>query len=251
MHSFPVTSSFEDGIGRIELNDTASRNAISHRMSNAIAEAVASLLDTHVQVIVLTASAPVFSAGGSLDDLLSPPGPLSAAYRGLHSLANCPVPTIAAVGGPAIGAGVSLPLACDVILVSPAARFDPRFLDIAIHPGGAHLWHLSRRVGYQGAAAMVLMGDVLDGEEAVRAGLAWRCVPAPALVPTAMSLAKRVVGRPPGLVALTKTTLRQTIGLVDPVEAERLELGAQEWSVAQPEHIDAVQRLKKQIKDHR
>ncbi len=250
MDSFLVASSLDDGVGVLELDDKARRNALSHDMSNALADAVQTLLDEHAKAIVLTASAPVFSAGGSIDDLLDPPGPLSAAYRGLHALVSCPVPTIAAVGGPAIGAGVSLPLACDVVVVSPAARFDPRFLDIAIHPGGAHLWHLSRRVGYQGAAAMVLFGDVLTGEDAVRAGLAWRCMPAAKLVPTAVGLAQRVAGRPPGLVARTKDTLRRTAGLDDPAEAEEMELEAQEWSVAQPEHHDAVQRLRERIGGH-
>lgn len=97
---------------------------------------------------------------------------------------------------------------------------------------------------------MVLFGDVLTGEDAVRAGLAWRCVPAAKLVTTAVGLAQRVAGRPPGLVARTKDTLRRTVGLDDPAEAEEMELEAQEWSVAQPEHHDAVQRLRERIGGH-
>jgi enoyl-CoA hydratase len=152
------------------------------------------------------------------------------------------------VGGAAIGAGVSLPLACDVIVVSDEAQFDPRFLDVAIHPGGGHLWELGRRVGRQGAVAMVLCGDVLSGEDAVRTGLAWRCVPHDQLLDTAKSLARRAASRSPDLVVRTKDTLRRTAELADRQEAERLELEAQEWSVAQPAHLRAVRALRDRVR---
>ncbi|HEX4865351.1 MAG TPA: enoyl-CoA hydratase-related protein [Acidimicrobiales bacterium] len=246
-----VTVEYHDDVALITLSDPERRNALSHAMSNALASTVRGAVDSGARAVVLTAMPPVFCAGGSIDDLLDPPGPLSAAYEGLHALAACPVPTIAAVGGPAIGAGVSLPLACDVVVVSSESSFDPRFLDIAIHPGGGHLWYLARRVGHQGAAAMVLCGDVLTGQEAVAAGLAWRCVAAKDLMATAMQFARRTADRPPGLVARTKDTLRRTARLEDPSEAERIELEAQEWSVSQTEYQESVRRLRRQLKDRR
>jgi enoyl-CoA hydratase len=105
-------------------------------------------------------------------------------------LADAPIPTIAVVDGAVVGAGVNLPLACDVVLVSPDARFDPRFLDVGIHPGGGHLQLLRERVGRQGAAAWSLCGDQLTGEDAVTAGLAWRCLPSDELLGTAPSAAQ-------------------------------------------------------------
>jgi enoyl-CoA hydratase len=237
-----------NGIAVVVLNDPAHRNVLSRAMSDAVAEAVASTHEAGARAIVLAASPPVFCAGGSVDDLLDPPGPLAEAYAGVHALADCPVPTIAAVGGAAIGAGVSLPLACDVMLVSDEARFDPRFLDVAIHPGGGHLWELSRRVGPQGAAALVLCGDVLSGEDAARTGLAWRCVPPDQLLDTAKILDRRAASRSPELVVRTKDTLRRTAGLNDRHEAERLELEAQKWSVAQPAHLRAVRALRDRVR---
>jgi enoyl-CoA hydratase len=237
-----------DGVGVVWLDDPGHRNVLSRAMSDALAAAVSSVLDAGARAIVLAASPPVFCAGGSVDDLLDPPGPLSEAYAGLHALADCPVPTIAAVGGAAIGAGVSLPLVCDVVIVSDEARFDPRFLDVAIHPGGGHLWHLIHRVGRQGAAAMVLCGDVLAGEDAVRAGMAWRCVPHDELLETATTFAARAASRSPDLVVRTKDTLQRTSGLTDRRDAERLELEAQEWSVAQPAHLSAVKVLRDRVR---
>ncbi|MBL7512141.1 enoyl-CoA hydratase/isomerase family protein, partial [Frankia sp. CN4] len=172
-----VAVEFRDGYAVLTLDDPAHRNALSLELSDALAAAVGSALAEGAGAIVLAATPPVFSAGGNLDDLITPKAPLRALYAGMLAVANAPVPTIAAVGGAAIGAGVNLPLACDVVLASPSATFDPRFLDVGIHPGGGHLWRLAHRVGPQGAAALVLCGDRLTGAEAAAAGLAWRCVP--------------------------------------------------------------------------
>jgi enoyl-CoA hydratase/carnithine racemase len=66
-----------------------------------------------------------------------------------RALADAPVPTLAVVDGPAIGAGVNFALACDVVITTPRAIFDPRFIDVGMHPGGGHLWRLQHRVGPQ------------------------------------------------------------------------------------------------------
>jgi enoyl-CoA hydratase len=157
------------------------------------------------------------------------------------------VPTIAAVAGAALGAGVNLPLACDVIIAAESARFDPRFLDVGIHPGGAHLWRLVQRVGVQGAAALVLLGDVLTGEEAQEHGLAWRCVPDADLEEVAMTLARRAARRSAPLMRRTKQTLTATLAATSFDDAFALELEAQEWSVNQPEFAEAVRRVQASV----
>jgi enoyl-CoA hydratase len=189
----------------------------------------------------------VFCAGGSLDSLLDRRVPLREMYAGMTRLADSPVPTIAAVGGPAIGAGVNLPLACDVVIASRSARFDPRFLDAGIHPGGGHLWRLRQRIGSQGAAALVLCGDILTGAEAAEHGLAWRCVDDADLEATALRLARRAAGRPAALVQRTKDTLRRSALLTDPADAVELELRAQEWSVEQPAFTESVRRIQREV----
>ncbi|GGV35816.1 enoyl-CoA hydratase [Actinomadura cremea] len=242
----PVGLSLSGGVAVIRLDDPARRNALSREMSDAIAAAVDRALDGGARAIVLAAAPPVFCAGGSLDALLDRRVPLADMYAGMARLASAPVPTIAAVGGAAIGAGVNLPLACDVVIVSDRARFDPRFLDAGIHPGGGHLWRLAARVGHQGAAAMALCGDVLTGAEAVERGLAWRRVADGELDGAALRLARRAAERPPALVRRAKESLRASLTL-DEAEAAAVELRAQRWSVEQPEFHERVRRIRERV----
>lgn len=235
------------GVGVLLLDDPERRNALSKPMSDALAGAVDTALAEGARALVLTAAPPVFCAGGSLDGLLDRTVPLAEMYAGMERLAAAPVPTIAAVGGPAIGAGVNLPLACDIVLASPAARFDPRFLDVGIHPGGGHLWRLAGRVGAQGAAALVLCGDALTGEEAAAKGLAWRCVPEDELESTALRLAERAAGRSAPLVRRAKQTLNESLALGRAEEAAKLELAAQQWSVERPEFAETVRAVQRRL----
>ena len=93
-------------------------------------------------------------------------------YDGFLAVANCTLPTIAAVNGAAVGAGLNLALAADVRIAGPAALFDPRFQKLGIHPGGGATWMLQRAVGPQVARASLLFGMRFDAEAAVRYGLA-------------------------------------------------------------------------------
>ena len=246
-----VTLEQAAGVAVLTLADPAHRNALSHAVSGALASAVDAALAGGARALVLTAEPPVFCAGGSLDDLIAPKVPLRETYDGFLRLANAPIPTVAAVNGPCIGAGVNLPLACDVILTSAHATFDPRFLDVGIHPGGGHLWRLEQRIGAQGAAALVLFGDRLDGREAASCGLAWRCVDADELLPTALRYAQRAAGRPGDLVIRTKESLRASEAIADAKAAFELELTAQEWSVAQPDFAERVAAVREGIRSAR
>jgi enoyl-CoA hydratase len=243
LSSHLVTHSVDAGVGRVHLDDPQHRNALSKQLSDQLACAVTDVLANGAAVIVLTAEPPIFCAGGSLESLLTRDVPLVETYAGHRALVQAPVPTIAAVAGAAVGAGVNLPLACDVVIAAESARFDPRFLDVGIHPGGAHLWRLVQRVGVQGAAALVLFGDVLTGAEAQAHGLAWRCVPDADLDEVALALARRVTQRSAPLVRRTKQTLRATLAATSFDDAFSLELDAQEWSVNQPEFADTVRRI--------
>ncbi len=243
-----VRAEVVDGdVGLLTLADPDRRNALTLELTNDLAAAVGWALAEGVGAIVLTAEPPVFCAGGSVDDLLEPRADLPDMYAGFLALADAPVLTVAAVDGAAIGAGVNLPLACDVVIASPTARFDPRFLDLGLHPGGGHLWRLERRMGRQAAAALVLGGDALDGTEAEAKGLAWRCVPSPDLLETALVMARRAASRPPGVMARAKASLDATPGLATAADAVALELDAQRWSMDQPAFAQRLDDLRRRL----
>ncbi|MBA3283087.1 MAG: enoyl-CoA hydratase/isomerase family protein, partial [Acidimicrobiia bacterium] len=156
-------------------------------------------------------------------------------------------PTIAAVNGAAVGAGMNLALACDVRLAGESARFDTRFLSLGIHPGGGHTWMMRNIVGPQATAATVLFGEVLDGAQAERHGLAWRCVPDDDLLPLAIELGARAAAAPRELVVRTKATMADMVEVLDHQSAVERELGDQVWSVTQPAFTERLAKLQKRI----
>jgi enoyl-CoA hydratase len=237
-----------DGVAIVTLNHPQDRNALSFRMSTALAEVMQCLTtDDAIGAVVLAANGSVFSAGGSVDDLLEPKAPLSETYAGFVAVLECELPTLAAVNGPALGAGMNLALACDLIVCSPSARFETRFLDVGLHPGGGHLWQLRQRIGRQGAAALSLFGETLDGEEAVRRQLAWCCVPETDLLETAWHLASRAAGHDRALVERTRRTLDESASVVNAAGAVTHELESQLWSMGRPEFHDALGRLRTRL----
>ena len=244
-----VRLDLDGAVAVVTLADPGRRNALALEMTRDLARTVTEVAGRDdVSAIVVTADPPVFSAGGSLDDLLTPRAPLEEMYAGFQAIAAAPVPTIAAVGGPAIGAGVNVALACDVIVCSPSARFDPRFLDVGIQPGGGLLWRLRERVGRQAAAALVLCGEALDGEQAAAIGLAWRCVPDDELADAARALARQAARRPRALLARAKQTLDETASVTDGEAAVQLELEPQRASMQDPVFLERLERLRAEVR---
>lgn len=236
-----------DGVATVTLADPGNRNALRYELTTALAAAVAEVVAGGARALVLAAEPPVFCAGGSLDELLAPKAPLEDVYAGFLAVARCPVTTVAAVGGACIGAGVNLPLACDVVVASPAARFDPRWLDVGIHPGGGHLRRLADRIGRQGAAALVLCGEAVDGVAAERLGLAWRCVPEGELSEVAHGLARVAARRDPELARRTKASLDESLRAPDAEAALLIELEAQRWSMEREGFREGVVALRERL----
>ena len=173
-----VEVNISDRVATLTLNNPAERNTLTAPM---VAEIIAVMdeiePDDGVGAIVVTGTAPAFCAGANLGNLAeSSEQSLGSIYEGFLRIARSPLPTLAAVNGAAVGAGMNLALGCDVRLAARRARFDTRFLQIGIHPGGGHTWMLRRIAGPQATMAAVIFGEVMDGAEAERVGLAHRCV---------------------------------------------------------------------------
>jgi enoyl-CoA hydratase len=229
-------------VALLTLDDPDRRNALTSELVDAIVAAVADAeVDPDVGALVVTGAPPAFCSGADTSNLAdlgrggAPDGGggLRGIYEGFLSVRDCALPTVAAVNGPAVGAGFNLALCCDVRIAATSASFDSRFVRIGLHPGGGHTWLLERAVGPQAAAAMVLFADRVDGRRAVEIGLAWRCVADNAVVDDAVALAARAADAPPELLRSVKATLREMPWQPDFESAVMLELERQRASFEQ------------------
>ena len=129
-----------DGVATITLNNPDERNTMTAPMVSEIVAAMDRIeADENIGAIVVTGTAPAFCAGANLGNLAEADGEsLGVIYEGFLRIARSPLPTIAAVNGAAVGAGMNLALGCDVRIAARRAKFDTRFLQLGIHPGGGH-----------------------------------------------------------------------------------------------------------------
>ena len=233
----------------ITLDDPDRRNALNLTLCGELVEAVDALeADDSVGALVITGRPPAFCAGADLSQLgASQRDGLKAIYAGFLRVAASSLPTIAAVNGAAVGAGMNLALACDVRLAGRSARFDTRFLDLGIHPGGGHTWMMRRIIGPQATAAMVLFGQVADGGEAERVGLAFRCVDDAELLDSAVAMAARAASGPPELVRRIKESIGAVAAIDEHAAAVELELDPQVWSINQPAFAERLASLQRRI----
>jgi enoyl-CoA hydratase len=238
-----------EGVATLTLNNPAERNTLSAAMVAEIVAAVDDIeADDTVGAIVVTGAPPAFCAGANLGNLAeADEHSLGDIYEGFLRIARSPLPTLAAVNGAAVGAGMNMALGCDVRLAARRARFDTRFLQIGLHPGGGHTWMFRRLAGPQAAMAAVVFGEVLDGAEAERAGLVWRCVSDDALLPAAQAMAERAASAPRELVRRTKATIHDMAQVHDHATAVDRELVPQVWSLEQPAFKERVAALQAKI----
>jgi enoyl-CoA hydratase len=236
------------GVAVITLNDPDRRNALDPGLSAELAGTIRDLdADDTVGALVVTGAGKAFCAGGNLANLASAAsGNADAAdleerrrqYTSLYApflaLREARSPTVAAVNGAAVGAGLNLALAADVRIAGRAAKFMSGFLRIGLHPGGGNTSLLTDAVGPQAAAAMTLFGETLDGEEAARVGLAWRCVDDDVLLDAATSLAASAAAYPRAATRRVKETLRLA-RRGDFASVLDAEVTAQIWTTTLPE----------------
>ncbi|HKH07087.1 MAG TPA: enoyl-CoA hydratase [Acidimicrobiales bacterium] len=244
-----VRTATADGVTVVTLDAPDRRNALTVPLGDELVAAVeAAEADPDVGALVVTGAPPAFCAGADLSHLgASQRDGLLNIYAGFLRVAHSPLPTIAAVNGAAVGAGANLALACDVILAGRSARFDTRFLKLGLHPGGGHTWMLQRKVGPQTAAALVLFGEVVDGTEAERIGLTFRCYEDDQLLDAAVAMARTAAGAPPELAPRMKGTLRDVLALDEHDAAMERELDEQVWSLNQPAFKERLAALQQKI----
>jgi len=241
-----------DGVALLTVSDPKRRNAMTTALSDRLVAVLDEVgADESVHAVVVTGDddpKPAFCAGGDLDELAAAgeagPDALQRIYAGFLALAECPLPTFAAVDGPAVGAGLNLALAADVRIAGETARFEPGFLRLGVHPGGGMTWMAQRIVGPQVTTAMLLGGEGLDAARATELGLALKVATGDgqdaqrrgagpsgrgrsAAVTEALRMAATSAAAPRELVVATKASLRATAHLDRHRDAVAVEVGPQ------------------------
>ncbi|MEM9620183.1 MAG: crotonase/enoyl-CoA hydratase family protein [Pseudomonadota bacterium] len=207
--------------------------------------------DKSVRACVLTGEGSAFCAGGNVKDMRDRTGLFSGdpfdqadAYRqGIQriprAIYSLNVPIIAAVNGPAVGAGCDLATMCDIRIGSSKAMFAESFVKLGIIPGDGGAWFLPRAVGYSNACKMAFTGEPVKAEEALRTGLMSELVAPEELLPRALELAQNIAANPPHAVRLTKQLMRAS---QNATLDELLDKSAAFQAVchAEPDHAEAV-----------
>lgn len=240
----------DDGrVAIVTLDAPERRNSLTIEMVDRIVEVFDEIdADDGIGAVVVTGAPPAFCAGADLSHLGgSREAGLRSIYEGFLRVGRSPLPTLAAVNGAAVGAGMNLALCCDVRIAGKSAKFDTRFLQLGLHPGGGHTWILQRAAGVSNAAAMVLFGEVLNGDAAASCGLAWRSVEDVELLDAAVAMADKAASAPRGLSMRAKQTLEKVATVETHPEAIDVELEAQVWSLAQPEFRERLAAMQQRI----
>lgn len=236
-----VDYSVNEAVAVVRLTAPERRNALSVQMAGELIEA-ARRADADPAVGALVVTGGEHFCAGAVRSVLADAGAdpaaeeafvsLETVYRSFTTIGAVSVPTIAAVRGAAVGAGMNLALATDLRIVSRSARLLPGFAQIGIHPGGGHFTLLNRVAGREAAAAMGVFGQEIDGDRAVALGMAWAAYEDIEVEPEAIRLATRVARDPALARRLAAAFRRQTVaGGVSWDVAVETERASQMWSL--------------------
>lgn len=205
-----------DGVVLVTLDLPERRNAMTEEMTDSWGRVMRALrVEPDVRVVVVTGSGQAFCAGGDFSwlggapetDVASLRRRMTAFYETWLSVRALPMPVVAAINGAAIGAGLSVALACDIRVAADDARLAVPFTSLGLHPGMATTYLLRQAVGDTMTRDMLLTGRALSGPEAVASGLVSRLVPRGEVLDEALAAAARVAQAAPVATALTKAAL--------------------------------------------
>lgn len=241
-----------DGVCVITLTDADRRNAMDDVMGAELIAATSAIADDpDVRAVVITGEGRAFCAGADLPALFGDPqrpvaqthDRLQRYYRAFFSVLELKIPTIAAVNGAAVGAGLNLAMACDVRVAGPHATFGATFAKIGLHPGGGCTWFLVRALGPSRALQTLLLGEPLPAEQAVAWGLAEGVEDDP--VGAAMSLAARFAAVDPALARHIKRSVGIAVETGDLGAVVEYESWAQAASASSPQLQEWVAKFRR------
>ena len=215
-----IVYALEEGVATITMNQPDRRNALSLEMAEEIREAVRSTAAREeARVLVLTGTGTAFCGGGDVKSMAEGATlpvhetreRILAYYRTALCVRDLEIPTIASLNGHAIGAGLTLALACDLRLAAQGAKMGATFVQIGLHPGMGTTYFLPRAVGLARACELVFTAKVIDAGEAERIGLINQAVPAEELEERTRALARSIAQGPAVAIRMAKRALYQGV----------------------------------------
>jgi 2-(1,2-epoxy-1,2-dihydrophenyl)acetyl-CoA isomerase len=203
--------------------------------------------DNEIRVVLLTGEGDTFCSGGDVKDIMSKDNALIPERNMIRDFLRIPLrmryldkPIISAVNGAAVGGGVALALASDIIIASDSARFHMGFVKIGLSAADMGVtYFLPRNVGYAKASELLMFGEVITSQEAERIGMINKVVPHHSLLSTAEEWAARIIDGPPVGISLTKYALNREQGM-DMATALELETYIQSFAMRTRDHKEAV-----------
>lgn len=239
----PLSVKREGPIVILSIDDPKTKNALSPALTQALVSAITEInSDLTVGCAILTAVGNVFCAGGNIKDMYAKSNHFAGNaaeirrtyLNGVQSIARAfydlEVPIIAAVNGPAMGAGMDFAAMCTIRIGSEHAKFAESFIKLGLTSAAGGAWFLNRAVGQSTAAELALTGDTIDAEQARDIGFLSRVVPHDTLLDEARSVAQRIVRHPLHSIRLNTRLLRESARCDLPVA---LELAAAMQAVVQ------------------
>lgn len=254
--SQPILLDIQPHIAILTLNQPELRNSISEiEVVDAFIDALNVVSNNdQLRCLIITGAGSAFSSGGNIKHMLNKEGMFAGAANDVRenygkviqripvALHNINIPTIAAVNGPAVGAGCDLAMYCDMRIASTNARFAESFIKVGIIPGDGGAWILPRVAGYGRAAEMAFTGEAITAEQAFEWGMLNKLVEPDQLMSEAMALAQRIAVNPPQALRATKQLMRA--GTTMPLDTLLQMSAAIQANLHQTEdHIEAVSAL--------
>jgi len=207
-----ITTSQDSGILRIGIQRPEKLNALTLAMYDALTAALDSAEeDVQVRVILIHGTESCFTSGNDLSDFAKnpPAGENSPVFRFLRAISQAKKPLIAMVSGSAVGIGTTLLLHCDLVYCDETAKFRLPFVNLGLCPEAASSYLLPNLIGHLKASEMLLLGEAIGAEDAVKLGLVNQAFPSADLYNQVIAKAEQLVAQPPVSVRLTKSLLKE------------------------------------------
>ncbi|MFA4837484.1 MAG: enoyl-CoA hydratase/isomerase family protein [Dehalococcoidia bacterium] len=225
----------KDGVATVTLNRPEKLNSMSPQLMSDMISAMKDIEeDEKIRAVIVTGAGRAFCAGGDVHELLGPSRDpvkiMNLATDGakmISAMRNLPKPLIAAVNGPAMGGGLNIALACDIIIAAEVASFSAAFVALGLHPDTGCIHFLTRLLGPARACELIFTGKIIKAQEAERIGLINHVVPSEQLMTTARDLANRLANGPTVAIGMAKASIYQslTMDLASVMELEARSVG--------------------------